>query len=61
MEILPLVSGIDISYENQVKNEHRFYGRLNARTRASFLDDINSYLLEVRLQDVFKAILGGCF
>lgn len=30
---------IDISFENQVKNEQRFYGRLNARTRASFFDD----------------------
>ena len=39
MEILSWVRVIDISFENQAKNEHRFYGRLNARTRVSFLDD----------------------
>jgi len=28
-----------ISVSKTSKNEHRFYGRLNARTRASFLND----------------------
>jgi hypothetical protein len=39
MKILSWIRVIDISFENQVKNEQRFYGRLNARTRASFFDD----------------------
>ena len=39
MENLSWIRWGDVLFENQVKNEHRFYGRLNFCTRASFLDD----------------------
>ena len=53
METLSWVRVIDICFENQVKNKHRRYGRLNARLRASFLD----YVLFIFPQDSSL----GCF